>query len=104
MTDINQILESTFQQMPNIFTSNQFALRLEINGAPREVVTNGIMLAYEREHANPLGKSEHRNRTWIKKQPVIEQQVINFELTDEVCIEHLKSRGYRILKMQEVEV
>jgi len=104
MTDINEILDRTFKQMPNIFSSNFFALRLEANGAPRYVVVNHIMLDYIKQHAEKYGDSPHRTRTWIKKQPVIEQQVINFELTDEVCIEHLKSRGYRILKMQEVEI
>jgi hypothetical protein len=91
-------------QMSTVFTSNTFALCLSKNGAQREVVTNGIMLQYLRANADKFGNSPHRTRSWIKRNPVVQQQAINFELTDEMCINHLKNRGYRILKMQEVEL
>ena len=104
MNNIDKILEKTFQQMPNIFTSNQFALRLKVNGAPQDVVTNGMMLVYLRRYADKFGNSPHRTRTWIKRNPMVHQQAINFELNDEMCIQHLKNKGYRILKMQEIEL
>ena len=104
MNTIEKILDKTMAQMGSIFTSNTFARLLEDNGAPREVITNGIMLQYLRHNADKFGNSPHRTRSWVKRKPVVQQQAINFELIDEMCRNHLKNRGYRLFKMQEVEV
>lgn len=104
MNDIIRILEKTMEEMTTVFSSNTFALCLSKNGAPKEVVTNGVMLEYLRANADKFGNSPHRTRSWIKRNILVQQQAINFDLTDEMCINYLKNKGYRILKLQEVEV
>ena len=38
---MNEILEKTLAQMPDIFTSNMFSKQAEKNGFPRELIVNG---------------------------------------------------------------
>lgn len=99
------IFLKTFDEMPKHFTSFQFTRRLIHNGFPEHKIKN-----------NGVGKFLHvyaeneyfRSKTWTKRTSVsiprnelklndVKEQS-STEMTDEQMIQHLKSKGYKIMK------
>ena len=88
-----QILEKTMNEMPNIFTSNEFTKRAILNGLPKPRNNNGFGDFIEFYAVNEYKGS----KTWSKKQQVF-KNTETISIDEKTCIDFLKSKGYKILK------
>lgn len=112
MTQV-EILAKTFNQMDNIFTSNEFINLFLQNGGDKKL-THGKVLKYIKSNATQEDPLAIRARTWIKNnhvkpaQNIAESDLIDYlrenKDAEQLCIRFLKHRGYRILKNMEVEL
>lgn len=100
-----EILIETYNLMDNTFSSNQFCSVFVHQGGLKQYVSNGYCLKFLKSKCDPLGLSDKRVRSWKKRttdSPV--QIALNYELTEEMCIEFLKKRDYKIYKIQTIEL
>ena len=86
-----QILDATFAQMPNEFTSNDFTKKLRKNKYDNRWIINHDNTRYL--HANALQLSQ---RTW-KKLDVRNDISVGIDTIGE-AIELLKAHGYKVMK------
>jgi hypothetical protein len=89
-----QILETTFEQMPNHFTSREFAKRARINGLVEDKFfaqgNAGNFL-----HARAFQTTS--NRCWSKSKIETQSEV---QIKIEQAIALLKFHGYKIMKQE----
>jgi len=83
------ILEKTISEMPNSFTSNEFNKRARKNGYPAKNLQRKGLASFIKKYAN---NAYPGSKTWIKK--TSSESLIR----EEEMIEHLKSKGYKIMK------
>jgi hypothetical protein len=86
-----QLLEVTFAQMPNEFTSNEFTNKLRKNRYDNRWIANHDNVKYLQQHAIQLSL-----RRWKKINVRIDTNV-NLDKIQE-AIELLKSQGYKVMK------
>lgn len=96
--ETRQILEKTFEQMSNEFTSHEFSRRARMNGITNErFYAQGCAANYL--HTKALQTVS--NRSWVKKQTA---NVHNAENTNERkifdAIALLKAHGYKIMQKE----
>lgn len=94
---MQDILNSALQSMPNEFTSNQFSKKAQQLGLSKDKVNEGTIGKFLTFNCIRMGTK----RTWQKKVADTRQPEI-FQLTDEICIKHLKDNGYKIMKFMEI--
>lgn len=84
-----EILEKTMQEMPVTFTSNEFNKRAVYNGYPQKALKHKGLHRFIKRYADNayLG-----SKTWIKKTKTTSKT------TEKEMIEHLKRKGYKIMK------
>lgn len=87
------ILKKTIDQMPDVFTSNQFRKQAIKNGYPVKLCKVGFS-AYLKKYAD---NDIFKTRTWAKK-PSTKIQKIDAGLNEEEMILYLKNKGYKIMK------
>jgi hypothetical protein len=90
MTNL-QILEATFAQMPNEFTSNEFTKKLRKNRYDNKWIINHDNTRYLHTHALQLS-----HRRWKKLDVRIDTNVTIDTIQE--AIELLKSQGYKVMK------
>lgn len=101
----DEILNQTLQAMPEMFSSNNFCSLFVHNGGLKQYVSSGICLKFLKSKCDPLGVSEKRVRSWKKRTTDSPVQIpLNYELTEEICIDFLKKRDYKIYKIQTIEL
>jgi len=101
-----EILLETYNLMENTFSSNQFCSVFVHQGGLKQYVSNGYCLKFLKSKCDPLGLSEKRTRSW-KKRNIDSKSIqipLNYELNEEMCIEFLKKRDYKIYKIQTIEL
>jgi hypothetical protein len=86
-----QILELTFAQMPNEFTSNEFTNKLRKNKYDNRWIANHDNVKYLQQHAIQLSL-----RRWKKINVRIDTSVTIDTIQE--AIELLKSQGYKVMK------
>lgn len=86
-----QILEATFAQMPNEFTSNEFTNKLRKNRYDNRWIANHDNVKYLQQHAIQLSQ-----RRWKKLDVRIDTSVTIDTIQE--AIELLKSQGYKVMK------
>jgi hypothetical protein len=86
-----QILEITFAQMPNEFTSNEFTNKLRKNKYDNRWIANHDNVKYLQQHAIQLSL-----RRWKKLNVRIDTSVTLDKIQE--AIELLKSQGYKVMK------
>jgi hypothetical protein len=86
-----QILEVTFAQMPNEFTSNEFTNKLRKNRYDNRWIANHDNVKYLQQHAIQLSL-----RRWKKLDVRIDTSV-NINKIQE-AIDLIKSQGFRVMK------
>ncbi len=97
---MNEILEKTLVQMPDIFTSNMFSKQAEKNGYPRELIVNGHLGLFLHKNC----KQGDSKRTWFKIKSFenkIHNQV-NVQMSLEEAIKIVKANGFKVMK-QNIE-
>ena len=90
MTNL-QILEATFDQMPNEFTSNEFTKKLRKNKYDNKWIINHDNTRYLHTHALQLS-----HRRW-KKVGVRTDIGVGIDTIQE-AIDLLKAQGYKVMK------
>ena len=112
-----QIMQQTFDQMENVFTSYEFKSTFMANGG-HEKLTKHKTLQFCKRMAVQQDPDTKRCKTWIKKtatdviknvtHEISERDVIAYlkdnDAAEDLCVRFLKHRGYRILKNVEVEL
>jgi len=88
--NLNDILSKSLEQMPDFFSSNQFADAAIRQNYPKIAITKGMLGSYLHKHATQSNTSK---RMWHKRGNSHQQ----FNDID-AAIALLKSHGYRILK------
>lgn len=89
-----QLME-VLEAMPSTFSGKLFRNTCVEHGLDSEIVKKGITTSFL--HLNAILMDG--TRTWMKKEEV-EVQVYFSDLTKEQeCIEYLKAKGYRVLKL-----
>ncbi|MAG87322.1 MAG: hypothetical protein CMB97_08140 [Flavobacteriaceae bacterium] len=83
------ILEKTMNEMPNSFTSNEFNKRAVKNGYPAKSLKRKGLASFIRKYAD---NAYEGSKTWVKRNKT------NRLMSDEEMIEHLKNKGYKIMK------
>ncbi len=86
-----QILEVTFAQMRNEFTSNEFTIKLRKNKYDNRLIISHENTKFLHKHALQISK-----RRWKKLDVRIDTSV-NLDKIQE-AIELLKSQGYKVMK------
>jgi hypothetical protein len=107
------ILNKTFEEMPNQFTGREWSKKLLKNGfLEKKIKDNKNRYFFLQMKAENLG---YKSKTWIKKpefqkstgmfkdeEPIITSRPIETikapEINEEKAIEFLKSKGYKIMK------
>jgi len=96
---LDELFLKTLDAMTVMFTSYQFRDVAIENGVPHIMIKNGKQIAFLHKNCTQLSratwqKNEHTTATGLS--------VSSGEITDEMAIAHLKSRGiYKILKQTE---
>jgi len=88
--NLNEILSKSLEQMPDFFSSNQFADAAIRQNYPKIAIAKGMLGSYLHKHATQSNTSK---RMWHKRGNSHQQ----FNDID-AAIALLKSHGYRILK------
>jgi hypothetical protein len=88
--NLNEILSKSLEQMPDFFSSNQFADAAIRQNYPKIAITKGMLGSFLHKHATQSNTSK---RMWHKRGNSHQQ----FNDID-AAIALLKSHGYRILK------
>lgn len=89
------ILSKTLNEMPLVFSSNQFAKTARINGYSDHLITHGRCGHFLLKNAI----QGDTKRIWHKRKNRNANNIDNYKKIDvEYCIEFLKEKGYRILK------
>ena len=88
-----QILEKTMKEMPNTFTSYDFAQRAILNGFKKIGKNSGLGEFIELYASNDYKYS----KTWTKKQQTT-KNIETISIDEKTCIEFLNTKGYKILK------
>jgi hypothetical protein len=86
-----QILEVTFAQMRNEFTSNEFTIKLRKNKYDNRLIISHENTKFLHQHAIHVSR-----RQWKKLDARIDTNV-NLDKIQE-AIELLKSQGYKVMK------
>jgi len=81
-----QIIQATFAQMPDTFTSSEFAHELRKNNYDNKLILNGSGAQYLHKHAVQNGSC----RRWKKLGVRID--------TIQEAIDLLKAQGYKVMK------
>lgn len=105
----------TLNQMPLMFTSNEFSNKARENGIPDKWVKQGKCGDFLHKHCDQY----LTNKTWQKRikntqiikvkenvytPPIIikDEQINTDTFTEENCIKFLKEKGYKIFKYSEI--
>tara|TARA_R110000822_G_scaffold23308_6_gene72258 strand:- start:767 stop:1057 length:291 start_codon:yes stop_codon:yes gene_type:complete len=88
---MNNILEKTIKEMPDVFTSNYFSDRAVDNGYPRKLLKNKIAAFLRRHSFNEYPQS----KTWHKIDKVSKPVEV---IGEAEMITYLKTKGYKIMK------
>jgi hypothetical protein len=98
-------LISLLDEMPSTFSGKQFCKKCIEYGIDPDIVKKGIPTSFLYIHANII----EGTRSWIKKdvkvyQPIERVDEIIFDTVPELtyeqeCIQYLKEKGYKILKL-----
>ena len=75
--------------MPNSFTSNEFNKRAMKNGYPSKNLKRKGLASFIRKYAD---NAYQGSKTWVKRDKA------NSIMSENEMIEHLKSKGYKIMK------
>jgi exonuclease III len=107
---MNMIFEKTIEQMPDVFTSFEFNKKAVKNGYPTKLLKNKGLSRYIKKYATleyPGAKTWSKNK---KQNELFEIDINQFketaarfqkmQMTDEQMIQHLKAKGYKIMKPQ----
>jgi len=87
-----QLME-VFNLMPLSFSGKQFAAECIEQGIDPEIISKGITTSFLHLNADIIKGT----RSWIKKDAI---QVTNENTTyEQECIQYLKEKGYKILKL-----
>ena len=87
------------EQMPHRFSTNQFIEKLRKMNVDEYIIKNEHHVDFLKKRCGSLSK-----RTYYKiNQPEVKTAEIT-ELTDDMCIKFLKSKGYKILKATYTEL
>jgi hypothetical protein len=86
-----QILEATFAQMPNEFTSNEFTRKLRKNKYDNRLIVSHVNTQYLHQHAIHVSK-----RQWKKLDARIDTSVSIDKIQE--AIDLIKSQGFRVMK------
>lgn len=91
------VLEKTIKEMPNSFTSNEFNKRAVKNGYPRRSLQRKGLASFIKKYAD---NAYEGSKTWVKKdaQSNLMTHAQSNLMTDKEMIEHLKIKGYKIMK------
>jgi hypothetical protein len=84
------ILSKTLSQMPESFSSNEFAIQAKKNGISKRQIANGIIASY----LNINATKGNSRRMWIKTST--SRSTVSPDI--EYCIARLKELGYKVLK------
>jgi hypothetical protein len=90
-----EILEKTIKQMPDVFTSNYFNNQAIKNGYPEELLKRKGLSKFLHIYAY---NSNEFSKTWTKKKQKVSLDNKSIALSDEEMINHLKSKGYKIMR------
>lgn len=93
---INLILEKTMNQMPKIFTSNEFNKKAVFNGYPAKKIRHKGLANFIRRYAE---NENYYSKTWTKNEK--NEAISTFEkkeMTVDFAIQFLKSKGFKVLK------
>ena len=88
------ILEKTIAEMPNSFTSNEFNKRAIKNGYPSKLLKRKGLASFIRKYAD---NAYEGSKTWVKRDKP-KKIISENEISENVMIEYLKSKGYKIMK------
>ena len=96
MTDI---LNKTLDEMPDVFTSNEFNRKAVSNGYPKDRLKQTGLARYLHLHAFNDKKFK---KTWTKRSKTKHQDEVRknnyvFKSFDEIVL-FLKTKGYRVMK------
>lgn len=95
---MNSILHKTFDQMPNVFTSNFFNATAVKNGYPKSLLKHNGLAHFLHLYST---NDKVNTKTWTKNDTTIvtknkkEHYIFNNE---QEIIEFLKSKGFKIMK------
>jgi hypothetical protein len=84
------ILSKTLSQMPESFSSNEFAIQAKKNGISKRQIANGIIASY----LNINATKGNSRRMWVKTSA--SRTTVSSDI--EYCIARLKELGYKVLK------
>ena len=120
-----EILEQSLNQMNGIFSSREFLNAFRQNGGDDKVIGYHSQ-SFLKSNCDPLNPKHKKCKTWVKKtqenkqvelfneDPEIVQSVISEPLViqylfdhangERICIEFLKTRGYKLFKAVEIEI
>jgi hypothetical protein len=90
-TILKQALTEVLNQMPEIFSSNQFVRSCRKKQIHEQIIHSGMIAKFLKNHASKYGSSK---RMWIKR--ATEINVIDFK--EQECIDYLKSKGFKVMK------
>jgi hypothetical protein len=96
MNHLKSFYDQAFAKMPNVFTSNQFAI------AVRKYFPASLIPKNNQEYLNTVCDrigNPNKNRLWRKKVVAhTETLPLTTEQYTNDCITHLKSLGYKVMK------
>jgi hypothetical protein len=103
-----QILDYTFQLMPERFSSNEFSIVAQKNWLPIERIKSGIIAEYL--HKNKSRCIQESRRTWRKigisetSKGINQDKCLHNNI--QCCIDRIKALGYKVLrpKTEYVEI
>jgi hypothetical protein len=90
-----EVLEKTFKQMPQVFTSNQFNKQAVKNGYPAALLKHSGLHPFLHKYAK---NSTTFSKTWTKNKTEVICSNESTSMTEMQMIQYLKSKGYKILK------
>jgi hypothetical protein len=94
--NLEECLKKTMREMPDVFTSNQFNSHAVKNGYPKTLLERKGLAHFISQHA--FNEYKH-SKTWTKNSASPQPITAKIQwMTEEEMIEHLKMKGYKIMK------
>lgn len=89
-----EIFREVLNKMPVQFSTNQFIDKLRKLKVDEYIIKNEHHVGYLKKHCYSISK-----RTYVKKENnQSSNNKTELHLTEEICIQFLKEKGYKILK------
>ena len=94
--ELTEILDS----MPKIFSGKQFANACVEAELDRYIIKKGISTSFLHLNADIIPGT----RTWCKRDAVNVEVYFSDSTKEEECIQYLKEKGYRVMKLNWQEI